>query len=467
MTENATETSSLLVKSNQQEISIHVVHQVDRRNDNVDHTVRNFYRMAALFSANHGCAVAGLSLATARLGAIGAWQSGVLSFSYMASAVLGATYIVKRFGGRIAMATGMFLYCIYVGCFWVALQFPEFEKPVALSGAAIGGLGAGLLWTAQGSYMAQAAKRHAKESFQDVNVVTTSLAGGFAFVYLTSEVCLRFMSTALAGFLNWQNIFVVYTFIALSAAFGMLFVTDYGRDQEDSTNSTTLFYKLTAGLQLLVSSRKMKYMIGLNAAFGFASAFLNSYINGEVLKVALNDDKSVYVGALTSWIAVSAAVMSLLLRKIPDTGAILVGGAIAFFFVAFPFILYPDASQWTVPGLLVIYTLHGIGRSTFESTLRSTFVEFFPNETAGAFSNIIIQFGLSSSIGYLLTFRLLCDDESTYCVEYSDSTLHDILTFKVLVCGTAILAMLGYWRASSIHKMETEPNEETVFSLDV
>jgi hypothetical protein len=315
--------------------------------------------------------------------------------------------------------------------------------------------------------MAQAAKRHAKETFQDVNAVTTSLAGGFAFIYLTSEVCMRFMSTALAGFLDWQNIFAVYTCIALSAAFGMLLVTDYGPDQEDAANSTTLFYKLTAGLQLLVSSRKMKCMIGLNAAFGFTSAFLNSYINGEVLKVALNDDKSIYVGALTSWIAVSAAVMSLVLRKIPDKGVILVGGAVAFFFVAFPFILYPDASQWSVAGLLVIYTLHGIGRSTFESTLRATFVEFFPNETAGAFSNIILQFGLSSSIGYMLTFRLLCKDESAYCVEYSDSTLHDVLTFEVLVCLTAVLAIVGYWRAASIHSIESEAKKECVLILDV
>jgi hypothetical protein len=432
-----------------------------------DHTLRNFYTMALLFSANRGCAVAGLSLATARLGAVGAWQSGVLSFSYMASTVLGATYIVKRFGGRNAMVTGMFLYCTYVGCFWAALRFPEIEAPVALSGAAVGGLGAGLIWTAQGTYMAQAAKLHAKESFQDVTSATTSLAGGFAFVYLISEVCLRLMSTALAGFFTWESIFGIYTGIALSTAFGMLFVTNYGREQEDESNSTNLFYKFTAGLQLLISNRKMKYMVGLNAVFGFTSAFLNTYVNGEVLKVALNDDKSVYVGALTSWIALSAALMSLILRKIPNTGAVLVGGAMSFFFVVFPFIVYPNASQWTVTGLLAIYTLQGVGRSTFESTLKATFVEFFPNETAGAFSNIILQYGLSSLIGYLLTIRLLCEDESAYCVEYSDRTLHDVLSFEVLVCLTAALAIVGYWQAASIHHSENETKQEVMLNLDV
>lgn len=430
-------------------------------------TLRNFYMMAVLFSANRGCAVAGLSLATARLGTIGAWQSGVLSFSYMASTVLGATYIVKRFGGRNAMAAGMFLYCFYVGCFWVALRFPEMEQVVALSGAAIGGLGAGLLWTAQGSYMAQAAKQHAKDSFQDVSIATASLAGGFAFIYLISELCLRFMSTALAGVLNWEHIFAIYTVIALSAAFGMMFVTDYGPESEDAAEPTTVFYKFTAAFQLLVSSRKMKYMVGFNALFGFTSAFLNSYVNGEVIRVALDDDDSVYVGALTSWIALSAALMSLVLRRIPNTGAILIGGAIAFFFVAFPFIVQPDASQWTVTGLLMIYTLHGIGRSTYESTLRATFVDFFPSETAGAFSNIILQYGLSNAVGYLFSFRLLCEDPSAYCIEYSDRSLHDVLSFEVLVCVTAALAVVGYCRAASIHQLEQETKEETVLNLSV
>ena len=38
----------------------------------------NFVLMSILFAANHGCVVACLGLATARLGATGAWQSGIL-----------------------------------------------------------------------------------------------------------------------------------------------------------------------------------------------------------------------------------------------------------------------------------------------------------------------------------------------------------------------------------------------------
>lgn len=40
--------------------------------------VFNFVVLSILFASNHGCVVACLGLATARLGATGAWQSGVL-----------------------------------------------------------------------------------------------------------------------------------------------------------------------------------------------------------------------------------------------------------------------------------------------------------------------------------------------------------------------------------------------------
>jgi hypothetical protein len=38
----------------------------------------NFIFMSILFSSNHGCVVACLSLATARLGSLGAYQNGLL-----------------------------------------------------------------------------------------------------------------------------------------------------------------------------------------------------------------------------------------------------------------------------------------------------------------------------------------------------------------------------------------------------
>lgn len=417
---------------------------------------RNFLRMAILFSANHGCTVACLSLATARLGSVGAWQSGILYITYTSSSLLGATYITKRIGSRNAIMAGMGLYCAYVACFLVANLFSKIETAAALIGAAIGGVGGGFLWTAQGAYFTQASEEHARYLQQDMKASTSSFAGTFAFVYLAEEVFLRLLSTLLleTGHVTWNVIFGVYTTVAIVSTLGMLLVYNYPTNNE---SGVSVFYKVTSAAQLLWKDPKMKYMIGLNSSFGFAGAFLNSYVNGEVVRLALNDPDSRYVGGLSSLTAIVAAGASLGLSRVAQRygkGIVLVGGALCFAGVAFPFLLQPNATAWGWFGLVVVYSLQGLGRATFESTLKATFADYFSYEKEGAFANIILQNGLSSAIGYVLSFRLICQDESKYCVRYSDGTLHNVGLFELLVVVSSMLAVVGYLRASMIYKRE-------------
>mmetsp|Transcript_48695 Transcript_48695/g.49475 ORF Transcript_48695/g.49475 Transcript_48695/m.49475 type:complete len:256 (+) Transcript_48695:301-1068(+) len=210
----------------------------------------------------------------------------------------------------------------------------------------------------------------------------------------------------------------------------------------------------------------MKYMIGLNAVFGFTSAFLNSYVNGQVLPVALDDPDSKYVGILTSTVSVVAAVMSLLFGKIGassgssssgnNNGIILILGAICFGGVILPFVFKPDAAHYGWWSLLGVYALHGTGRATFEGTLRSTFADYFSYEKEGAFANIILQNGIASGIGYILTFALTCETQSKYCIEYSNGTLHDVWTFEFIALVSVVVAIGGYLRASKLHKSEND-----------
>lgn len=410
-------------------------------------TLYNFVLMSILFSANHGCVVgkfinigtskprmldfeqayvvlinltfpvfnpaACLALATARLGSTGAWQSGILYLFYTASAILGATWIVKQSGARNAMWLGMALYCVYVGCFWVATRQESLEdqQVAAYVGAAIGGLGAGFLWTAQGAYFGQAAEEHAGHLQQAVSTSTASLAGIFAFFYLAEEVLLRSLSTVLVGVVSWEAIFGLYTLVTLVSTLAMPFVHNYPRSDQSEGNasdtSQSIFYKVTAAGQLLWKDPKMKYMIGLNAVFGFAAAFLNSYVNGQVVPVALEDPNSRYIGALTSWVSAVAAGMSLIFGKIAPSsgkGPILTLGALCFFGVVAPFLIQPDASRYGWASLIFVYTCHGIGRATFEGTLKATFADFFAYEKEGAFANIILQNGLSGALGYICKF---------------------------------------------------------------
>jgi MFS family permease len=426
-----------------------LIHQTNSKDPK--NTIQNFYLMAIFFSANHGCMVSCLSLATSRLGSIGSIQSGVLSLSYVASSIFGATYVVKRLGGRNSMILGMMLYCVYAAGFLVATVLPGFATLAALSGAMIGGFGAGISSIAQGTYLARAASQHAKELSLDVNHCTTKLAGGFAFLYLAIEVAMRLTPTILAKFISWQSIFAVNTSIAVLSTFGMMLVMDYGPDDFDDLSLTSTRYKMTSAFRLLIHDTKMRYMIWINVAFGLTASFQNSYVNGEVEKVVNHDPDSIYVGLFSSWIALSAATMSLVLPKVASNEFALIFGIVCYFFTVFPFIIQPDTSRWTPASLLLLYSLHGIGRATFESTLKAVFIEFFPSEPAGAFSNLILQFGLSSSFGYFLTFRFTCKSASKYCIEYSDQTWHNLLGFEVSICIIILVAVWGFRRAMMIH----------------
>ena len=318
-------------------------------------------------------------------------------------------------------------------------------------------------------------------------------------------MALRLLSTALLewGVASWGTIFATYTIVAMLSTSLMPFLHNYPSSDESnasrteqeepsivdspesdtyddtsaaivtdgnnheqqsySTRSVTIqlksdvFYKVTAAAQLLWTDPKMKYMIGLNAAFGFASSFMNSYVNGQVVPVALNDPDSKYIGILGSWVPTVAAGMSLLFGRIAPTigkGPILILGATCFGCVALPFAIQPDATKYTWISLIVIYTLHGTGRATFESTLKALFADYFPFEKEGAFANIIFQNGLSAGLGYVLTFSLHCSSPARYCIEYSDGSLHDVLTFVVIVLFAAGFAIVGYIRASAIFAKE-------------
>jgi hypothetical protein len=430
-----------------------------------DKTLRNFVVMALLFSANHGCVVSCLALASSRLGTTGAWQSGILMITYAASALLGATYAVKTLGARNAMTLGMALYCFYVGCFYAATLLGDDEQhaettkvTIAYLGAAIGGIGAGFLWTSQGTYFGQASQDYSEKRRIPVEASNAKLAGYFAFLYLSEELLMRMLSSVLLefGLASWGTIFGIYTLVAVGSTLAMPCVYDYQKtnnhnnsinnnnnDNNDDNGEGSTFRKATVAIKLLREDPKMKYMIGLNAVFGFTSAFLNSYVNGQVLPVALDDPDSKYVGILTSTVSVVAAVMSLLFGKIGassgsnnggnnSNGIILMLGALCFGGVVLPFVFQPDAAHYGWWSLLGVYALHGTGRATFEGTLRSTFADYFSYEKEGAFANIILQNGIASGIGYICTCPIsVFPLESTYrfaqfrvlCIVYAPSLL--------------------------------------------
>ena len=452
-------------------------------------SIRNtFLLMSLLFAINHGCTVSVLGLSNARLGSIGVWQSGVLYGSYTASALYGASYFVKQFGSRNGLVLGMGMSASYVTSFFFATIIVEHNESliwlqslVAICGALIGGVGSSILWVSQGTFFTYAAQLYAStnNNGQLVENVTSRFGGNFSFIFLIFEVILRLLSTFLIETLgiSWKVIFGMYSVLSIVPVFFMMGVLDVERYQynllsaedgkeENEEDNTSPSYKATAALNLLKRDRKAIYLAPVNILFGLATSFSASVLSGVIIQKVLNDPNSKYVGLYTSITSLVASGASLFFGRIQSRfmhgkERVLTSGALAYLAISLQFIAFPDGNDWTAVTLMSSYILLGIGRATYEGTLRAVFADVFPNHKEGAFGNIILFSGGASTIGYILsvTNALECNQASRYCLEYSDGSIHNILVTEILIIVFAVFAIPSLWRAVRIHRSEHHNNE--------
>ena len=161
----------------------------------------NFTRMSLFFALNHGCVTSVLALSTVLLGKKGSYQSGALYVTYALTALLAASPITSHLGSRIALIIGSFTYCIYVVSLPLALlaKDPDSESTIAILGGGIGGIAAGFLWSAQGSYFAASAQLYAQTGGDAITPeeATAAFAARFGWIYLGLELVLKVVPLAL------------------------------------------------------------------------------------------------------------------------------------------------------------------------------------------------------------------------------------------------------------------------------
>lgn len=122
--------------------------------------IRNFYKFSLLFAVNHGCVTAVLNLSVLILGNQGSFMSAALYVTYAATALVASSAIIAALGARRALIVASFLYCVYIASLPLALlaKTEATQATVAIFGGAVGGVAAGFLWAAQGTYFAASAK---------------------------------------------------------------------------------------------------------------------------------------------------------------------------------------------------------------------------------------------------------------------------------------------------------------------
>lgn len=400
----------------------------------------NFVWLAVCFSVNHACVTSLLALATRNLGqALGGVQTGVLYSTYTLSALFMASGLVQRHGFKNVLGLGLGLYCLYVASFLVADKVPTFKWQAAIIGSFFGGLGAGWLWTAQGTFFARTSVLYGDASNMDTKSSTSVLAAWFSTIYVGSEVVFKFLSSTIEHRFGVNAVFVSYTLASLLSSFGIVFVRRLPNEEvNEDHGSYSIFRKVMVAIDLWVEDDKMKLLTPLNLAFGFSATLMNLYVNGIIAEIAVGGDNIGYLSSVTPCTAALLGFPYSFLSNRIGKGPLMMFGAINFVTLAVILGSLPASTlQGWGWGIVVMYIIGGSGRAVFESTNKATFADFFPNNAEGAFANVIVQSGVSSAFASFIFPHL------------------SQVTMSIITGITGIIALYCLGLAFRLHKRES------------
>jgi len=376
---------------------------------------REFNIMRWAFAVNHATVTTPILTASSVLtNAAGQAGNAVLYGATLLCSMFISTIAFEVLGAKKGLTLSMGLYAIYVLLFGVSASLcavldkkqgtctegEPLQLPVVLLGSAIGGFGAGILWTCQGAFFASVCERVAKAELRETPAVTAELAGSFAVVFLAMESAVRASATLLTKYANltYSVVFLLFGVLALASTIAF---AAFASNIESPKPRGSLCGKALSAVQLW-RDPKILMLQCTNLTFGFAAAWLGGYVSRNILSKALNADFIGFAGALLSALA---AVLSRLFGAVAASigkGPVVALGAASFFLLGALSRWVGNPTQWGV-GVLLFYVLMGVGRAVYESTNKAIFADFFPGEkSAGAFANVFIFSTGSSSIAFVL-----------------------------------------------------------------
>jgi hypothetical protein len=247
---------------------------------------RNFVRMSVCYALNAACSTTVIAYAGADFHDIGNYSNGVLFGSYCITALFFGNVIITWLGLRRSLICGLSQYCVYLMMYLLAFFIGKthfLSKVLIILGAATGGVASGYQWLAQGAYFQQTAKRYAKclgKTEEEANGEFSSL---FATCYLGFEITFKFAGAGIQS-QSSMAMYLCFVCVGFASALGMATIDDLAAESMEPISCDTVMKKSSSAIRLLVADPKMVLMLPYEMAFGFASAFLNSYISPKVVK---------------------------------------------------------------------------------------------------------------------------------------------------------------------------------------
>jgi hypothetical protein len=379
------------------------------------------------YSIPHAPVAAVLAFSSAELGSkVGALGGFTLYITYTLSALVMAKPILAVLGPKNGVSVGMLSLLVYVVLFYLAILVKSAAAPVFILGAAMAGCGAGVLWTAQGTYYSVNAELYAKEEGLEKAVVLNNFAAIFAAFFLSFEAGFKLIATAIylaerdSGN-SWRSaVFGLYTAAAFvstvcyyyftlplkeqsnesasehglvletyscsghnSAAIDIAAVGDgengiSGVESQGSMGSKVgkvggwdnvaeLIVDASAVIQALRKSQLLRYMIPYQVCFGLNAALINTYVNAVIIK---GDG---YIGLLNGLATVAAVVVAAPSAYVSNNilggkWYVMVFGLVCFTFSGLSMLSTSNdvISQWAF--IVPFFLVHGAARSVWENT---------------------------------------------------------------------------------------------------
>jgi len=376
-----------------------------------------FVFMTVSFSIQHGCITAVIGLSTSDFpDHIASAANAMLYAVYGVSAVLLTVPFLAYLGEKWTMCLASGLFTAYVIAFGIvsSVQLPEKAKYIILlTGSFIAGIGAGGIWTSQGTYFGRTAKLHAEATGQKREDVNSFFAAIFTSIFLFFAMLMNLVSTVVQHMYGRKGrpfVFIFYSVVAVVSVIGLCFVHDLPRPKPESPgekdapeSALWLAFKKLREIKVVCTDPKL-WLIGPFCWIGgICLPFLASYLNGELAKQSLGAKNiGVLISIPPAYAALVAVPYSYLSRKFGKC-AFLLSSSAAYMAVGFLGLLVPQKLQehpWIA--FVGLQLLFGHVRAVFYAINNAVFADFFPKAQAGAFAMLNVYSSVSTSSGYLV-----------------------------------------------------------------
>jgi len=376
---------------------------------------RNFHAMSICMGVNH--AVEDLLFAYTTIvyrGTLG-FDCNCLVFGVWALASMTlVSPVVAWAGSKAAIVLGLALYlCQYVAFVACSAMPDDWQMhALAYAGAVCCGVGAGLVYTAGGTFLGQSAQRIASASGEPLESKTAGLAAVFGFWSLGTECLVK----VIAFVLQEAGVGMTATFgMGLPLALASIVAAAVGTSPVHGLAVTKPVAAHAAkdlrrcgdrvGAASVWLDAKVWLLSFLTVGFAFAIPFVNGIVGDKFVRPQLGKK---YVALFSAGIALLGSTMQGLLRFLAGrfgNGFNIVMASVAL--ALMPIVAFVFDARSLGWWLTVFYVLMGVVRAVWESTNKAVLVNHFPEpRTEAAFATMAMQLALSTCAGFFMAGRV-------------------------------------------------------------